>query len=292
MRRLSKFVAATKIGGYDQLGYEVFYISFGSGIIVNEGTTAFWKSLCGRLHVIYGDRFTFNKNEDTTSDTFVSFFSKITDRTRKPVILIIDEASKMVDGDKTYNIVTDFISTLRDLRDNNINFCLHALALIGTESVREFLLGQQNPNSQSPISPFSAEASFESTRFTEADVTSLLRAYADDSGLKFDLFEISRDIYDRTLGHKGLVGLCCYYLESVVADGKNNISIQDWNLHTPLELSNFIIGKATYARITYALKELSRKQRHILGNVLRYGTFTFSKVGQAVFILAMMSIQY
>src|SRR5207237_10362798 len=45
MRCLSHLAANTKIGGYDQWGYEIFYISFGSGIVVNEETAAFWSTL-------------------------------------------------------------------------------------------------------------------------------------------------------------------------------------------------------------------------------------------------------
>lgn len=59
------------------------------------------------------------------------------------------------------------------------------------------------------ISPLSAGQEFYTTRFTSEEIKNLFTQYVEENKLNVDVDEIVADIYSLTLGHKGLVGICC-----------------------------------------------------------------------------------
>jgi hypothetical protein len=125
----------------------------------------------------------------------------------------------------------------------------------------------------SVISPFSEEACFTCSRFTKTEVEDLLKQFAADTNENFSFIDIAADIFDLTLGHKGLVGACGGYIQT--ANSYNNAPIQtldDWRKHTPIKLPNRIINMATYASIVRNLDTLTFSSRRLLIKVLRFGT--------------------
>ncbi|CAG8635326.1 8917_t:CDS:2, partial [Paraglomus occultum] len=274
--------------------FAICYISFNSGVVFDEGVEKFWWSMLDSLRVADRNVFSFdNRKGIATSTAFKEFFSKTCSYPRKPTILIIDEASKMYDLGKnnvdvnTDKIINEFIATLRDLRDDRDQYWLYSVVLLGTESVREVLATRQRPGSSSLISPFSAEASFDTVRFTVNEIEDLLRQFSEENGFQLDLTEIAADIFHLTFGHKGLVGLCGFYLEYFVVNGKRSVSFDDWTKHTTVDLPIFVMGQATYYSIIRALRHLSVNQTKILGLVLRDGThIAFRDDNDVKFLLA------
>ncbi|KAF9084895.1 hypothetical protein BGX27_003671, partial [Mortierella sp. AM989] len=162
----------------------------------------------------------------------------------KRVILIIDETSRLtsVGGvvSKTTKEVTDeFINVLRTLKNPNV-FMLHAVALVGTESVREVLCTHNTPGRSSQIFPFTASGAFNAGQFSEAEAKKLFDQFAsvyNSDGLSSA--DISADIFDLTLGHKGLVG-CGRFIEDSF-DGDTPITtVNQWRAQTTNELRRHI----------------------------------------------------
>ncbi|CAG8469938.1 1578_t:CDS:2 [Ambispora gerdemannii] len=112
--------------------------------------------------------------------------------------------------------------------------------------------------------------------FTQAEIAELLNQYSEENNFELDIYQIAEDIYSLTLGHKGLVGLCCSYLETKIMEGKIKLTIDGWNEVT-FRLPEFIRGKATYEFIIRALHSLSEKRKKILARVLCYKTDVVSR---------------
>ena len=105
-----------------------------------------------------------------------------------------------------------------------------------------------------------------------ADIKTLLDEYSTEASIQLDSAAIARDIYQRTLGHKGLVGTCCAALETMVTPGKFTVSIKVWELYAVADLVRYIRQQDTYASIVQALGSLKEKHREIVGLVLRHGS--------------------
>ena len=115
----------------------------------------------------------------STSSGFQKLFNK--KLYPNPSILIIDEASNLFQinclNDTDYiNIIDEFIGALWNIKQNRSTYSVYAIALVGTETVRDVLIARPLPNKKSIISPFTAEASFEPDRFTRPDTHSVLQA--------------------------------------------------------------------------------------------------------------------
>jgi AAA domain len=258
---------------------EVYIITFSSGIVVDEGLNEFWHSVCAKIQSLNANRFKYNvfdkfARASASSNTFESLFSRHNNPSAKDCIIIIDEASYLAGNQK---ITESFISSLRVLKDGRGQFNVFSFMLVGTEIIREFLLSHQRPDSVSIISPFSDEASTVSSCFSEVEISMLLFQYSAENNFTIDIKHIAEDIYYLTLGHKGLVGLCCSFLETRIMEGKNELSFDEWNEAT-YALPEFIRGKATYESIVRTLPSLSEGRKQILAKVLRSKTDTVSHV--------------
>lgn len=255
-------------------GLEVYIISFNAGINVENGTGGFWASLCLKMQAGYPDRFPLD-GDPCSSSTFQSHFRRA-DNSR-PVVLLFDEGSLLVNRDKS--IVNDFIGTLRLLRDGRKEYCMHSLILAGVETVKWLL------ESQSSISPFTREATITPGYFTVANIKTLLDEYSTEVSIQLDSYTFAWDIYQRTLGHKGLVGTCCAALETIVIPGHHSISIEQWELYAVSELVRYIRGQDTYASIVRSLGDLEENHRNIVVLALRHGSARVKDVRQHIWFL-------
>lgn len=267
------------------VGVDIFYTTF-NNILKTQGPEKFWWSVLTRFNSIMKKRFPLKEGKETaTAADFMDFFSKLNNDSPKPAILIIDEASNLFYNNQIANVdlSTEFICALRDLKDDRVNYCLHALVLVGTESVKD-ALAICRPNSTTKISPFSVESIIPTVRFTLSEVKDLLHQFSKERNLHLDIDNIAGDIYNLTLGHKGLVGLCGYYLETFVAVNKSSVTLVDWEKHVFL-LSQHAAKYATYFSIIQSLGNLDQNQRDILGMVLRNGTHTVPLVSRVLSVL-------
>ena len=220
-----------------------------------EEPSLFWNSVCKKLQTIDPKLFSFDTTEECSSHTFQKFFSKRSLLSPKPIILIVDEASRMSASDVC---TVEFIDSLRTLKGDRDNFCLISIILVGTASIRDFLISHQRPGAMSKISPFLAEACLTCSRFTKAEVEDLFKQFATSTNENFDFINIASDVFDLTLGHKGLVGVCGGYIQNTHTYSNNPIqTLDDWEKHTPIKLPNRIINMATYESIVRNLDTLT-----------------------------------
>jgi hypothetical protein len=233
------------VTNYDK---EVYVMNFNSGTVIDKGLEEFWHSICYQLKSLDNKRFPFDTHDKASSFTFVEFFSKKNYPNEKESILIVDEASYIGGNNANKAIIQSFIGSLRSLKDGRGDqFSLYSVLLVGTELIKEFLINHQQvgPVSASIISPFSAEASLTPTKFTREEIRELLLQYSGDRFFVLDENGISEEIYLLTHGHKGLVGSCCYYIESEMMMGRRELTRDNWN-EMSYKLIPYIRGKATY----------------------------------------------
>ncbi|KAF9356720.1 hypothetical protein BGX34_009785 [Mortierella sp. NVP85] len=146
--------------------------------------------------------------------------------------------------------------------------CLHATALVGVQTIERLL---KSPTS---LSSFTSETAITPERFEVADVEDLLRQYSGEECVELDAAAIGQDIFERTLGHKGLVGTCCRALADKVVDHGGHVSVEEWQRYAAVDLLTFARERATYSRIIESLPNLSQIQSQTVGVVLRNGSAT------------------
>jgi hypothetical protein len=259
---------------------EIYITTFSNGIVIDEGLDIFWHSVCSKMASLDASRFKYNINDTAaaSSSTFKGFFSKYNYPSEKDCIIIIDEASHLSNCNS--KIIKSFISSLRALKDGRGQYNAYSFLLVGTDVIRDFLIQYQRPDFEDPgsnISPFSDEASLASTRFTSREIEQLLEQFSSENNYILDISSIAFDIYSITLGHKGLVGLCCSYLEGNVMANMCELKFNDWRCKT-CNLPEFIRGETTCENIIRTLHYLSFDQKNILMEVLHFGYDVVSMV--------------
>ncbi|KAF8954063.1 ATP-dependent RNA helicase, partial [Entomortierella lignicola] len=256
-------------------GYEIFLVNLDSTVVVNKGCDIFWHTLCRNLEISDRERFALGGKQGDVFE-FKRFFSKTNLAKPRPVILLIDEASRLIPGDDAREVINEFISALKTLKDDHTNHCIYSIVLCGTESIKDLLV-YGSVNHPLLFSPFSYTICWKCGRFTESDVKELLDQFAKTKPTNLDVSEIASDIFALTLGHRGLTGACCGYIEESYKSGETPIvTLDDWKSQTIVNLQNEIRGMATYRSIIQRLPHLSETQRFMFGTVLRFGVHKVS----------------
>ncbi|KAF9940711.1 hypothetical protein BGZ65_006350 [Modicella reniformis] len=250
-----------KIPGFGPTTLDVYVISFNSGIVIKRGIDAFWISVCRKLRASNPILFRFDEST-ASSETFEGFFRK--QDSSRPIILLLDEVSWLVGQDPVF--ADSFVGMLRLLKGNRNERCLHATALVGVQTIKRLL---KSPTS---LSPFTSETTIRPERFEVADVENLLRQYSGEECVELDAAAIGQDIFERTLGHKGLVGTCCRALSDKMVDHGGHVSVEEWQRYASVDLLDFTRERATYSRIIESLPNLSQTQSQTVGVVLRNGS--------------------
>lgn len=90
----------------------------------------------------------------------------------------------------------------------------------------------------------------------------------------FHGYRYRADIFDLTLGHKGLIGACGNYIQTTNSSSNDTPirTLDDWKKHTPVKLLNRITHMDTYASIVRSFDDLKWERRRILIKVTRFGT--------------------
>ncbi|RUS15640.1 hypothetical protein BC937DRAFT_92194, partial [Endogone sp. FLAS-F59071] len=265
-----------ELAGGNRDDFDVYVVTFDANITAENGPEAFWKSVCKRFRTTDPERFAFN-NTEIDSETFMTFFSKRAHPSSKPVVLIIDEASRLTSvggtiSEAAKDVTDQFVGALRSLKNPN-DFLLHSVALVGTESIRELLVPHNKPGASSQISPYSEEAAWITGRFTKAEVEELFNEFAQETDEEFESADISADIFELTLGHKGLIGACGAFIQQTYELQPSPIRMADeWKKAATHELQEYILNKQHYDSIKQSLNLLPPESKSILIGVLRYGT--------------------
>ncbi|KAF9400851.1 ATP-dependent RNA helicase, partial [Entomortierella beljakovae] len=218
------------ISGHPQNEFSIYMVTFDSSVTLDNN---FWTTVCEQFMAQDHDRFYFDKTFPANGSTFKGFFSKRVSAKRS--ILIIDEASRITSVGDVPNtnmaITNKFINVIRSLRDD-YNYNLHAVLLVGTESVRELLTVHNTAARTSQISPFSTSGAFKMVRFSQSEVYELFSKFqAKFSG--FEFAAIAADVFELTIGHKGLVGCCGVFIErSYNIDNSPIKTIKEWKSKT------------------------------------------------------------
>jgi len=266
-----------EIPGFGLTTPDVYVVSFNAGIDVDNGIDAFWKSVCKKLRA--SDLKLFSFDESTASSaTFEGFFRK--HDSSRPIILLFDEVSWLVGKDPA--IADSFLGMLRLLKGDRDARCLHATALVGVETIKRLL------NSRTSNSPFTLEATITPERFEASNIEDLLLQYSDEKCVELDAAAIGQDIFERTLGHKGLVGICCQALSEKVVNNRNRVSLEEWQKYASVGLLGFTRERETYARIIHSLPTLSSTQLQTVGVVLRNGSTIVQAVSRIGFFLGII----
>lgn len=263
---------------------DTFYVTF-SNIQQEQGAEKFWWSVMKEFHSLDPKRFPLRIHGEMTASAadFKMFFSKNFQFCSKPAILVIDEASNLFYNALMINDVsTEFIGAIRDLKVDEVNYCLRGLVLVGTEAIKEALAIYPSSSTYS-ISPFSVEFTLPTTPFTKPQVMDLLDQFAKEKNISLDKDDIARDIFELTAGHRGLVGVCGYFLEVAVVLNQGPVTMSQWLKTTIFELPIHVAQQATYLSLIRSLEHLTHGQRNILSNVLRKGTHIASLVSLVLF---------
>ncbi|KAF9372619.1 ATP-dependent RNA helicase [Mortierella sp. AD011] len=257
-------------------GYEIYILTIDGSVVVDEGESVFWETICRNLNLINPTRFPLREEEIPDNFTFQGFFSIRNINNPRPVILIIDEASRLAkpngaQANDVQEIINNFLSILRTLKDDRSTYCIHSVALCGTESIKDLTV-HESPNHPQSLSPFSHHDCWKCGRFKESDIKELLSQFAGTISTKIDVTSIASDIFELTLGHKGLTGTCCYFIESTYRpDTMPIVSLDDWKMHTIVNLQARICSMNTYRSAIGRIPFLSDSQKLMLSSVLRFG---------------------
>ncbi|CAG8695289.1 10515_t:CDS:2, partial [Funneliformis caledonium] len=108
------------------------------------------------------------------------------------------------------------------------------------------------------------EATVELDRFIEVDIKMLLDDYARESSVKLESADIAKDIFKRTLRHKGLTGTCCSILETMCAVKNMATVLLDDRKCATVTLTDVMAQRDTYAFIIQSLKNLSSESHKLV----------------------------
>ncbi|PKC17369.1 hypothetical protein RhiirA5_493024 [Rhizophagus irregularis] len=75
------------------------------------------------------------------------------------------------------------------------------------------------------IIAISTTGKYSKTLEDNEEIKNLFTQYVEENKLNVDVDEIVADIYSLTLGHKGLVGICCYYFATNLMVGTNEANL-------------------------------------------------------------------
>ena len=179
----------------------------------------FWKSLCGRMNIVYPIEGNLAFHD---AEGFANFFS--CSNFDKDVYLLLDEIDELL---AVPDICSDFLSELRSIKttrstNGNKTYALAGILGIGVFHVEKFT------RTTSIVSPFYISELFRLCQPSEEAVSQMFTSYGTDIGK--DLTDFGHDIYGRTRGHMGLTSFLGKVLQEWIGI-TNDITIGGWVAH-------------------------------------------------------------
>ncbi|CAG8735507.1 3658_t:CDS:2 [Cetraspora pellucida] len=243
-----------------QADFEIYVLSFGIGLKFKNSKSDFWRSVCKLMQTKNRRRFFFDNSKEVRKEDFLKFFEKQEDY--PAISFIIDEFSTLTH--KEPQIVEEFIDALAILK-NKKKYCVHSFVLVGIKTTKN-ILTRTNVITHNIFLPHF---------FNEKEVEILLNDYNNFYDLSIDTKKIAKDIFKRTNGYKGLVGTCFKAIETEVMTDESELSLDNWLEFSSARLIKFVKERSAFKSIIRIVKNFSQNQINIIGNVLRYGSYTY-----------------
>ncbi|KAJ1560661.1 ATP-dependent RNA helicase, partial [Nowakowskiella sp. JEL0078] len=195
---------------------------------------------------------------------FMNLFQK-TNEYSKGITFLVDEGDVLTQNPE---VGAHFLLAMREMKHLTTTFRLQGFVLVGVESI---LSARNNFGDEfsSSISPFSMTFVVSPMRFTVKNIKELLQMYVDQNEyLDADVDGIANDIFERTLGHRGITGVCLCEIENMLKFP----TLRDWKIFAVEILAAVLITRSHYQKIVRSVSQLNADEKKFFNHVIWYGT--------------------
>lgn len=151
-------------------------------------------------------------------NTMFGFFSRVCERSTKPVVLIIDE----VDNASNYQVFLDFLALLRGYyldRKNKPTFW--SVILAGVYDIKNLKMKMRPENEHQYGSPWNIAASFDiDMTFSVKQIEEMLCVYEAERHTGMDALLVAQCIYEYTSGYPYLVSAICKLMDETICESE------------------------------------------------------------------------
>jgi hypothetical protein len=151
-------------------------------------------------------------------DKFLDLSNKDKIFGNKKVLIFVDEFDLLYHSENKA-VIDSFLNVLRGIKQTKTTSSLHSFVGIGPFSILK-LTGMS-------ASPFNILCALRSPHYTETQVIELFDQVKEDYGNIFD-DRVPIDVFERTSGHRGLIGLCGKSLLETLMKGRSFVSYEEW----------------------------------------------------------------
>ncbi|GES96543.1 P-loop containing nucleoside triphosphate hydrolase protein [Rhizophagus clarus] len=235
-------------------GFICLYTSF-ANVTANEDKNIFWKNLGKSLQRINNNHFRHRK-EITSSNDFLDVFAG--SEWKKKIVIFIDDFDCLYNA--TDEVRDDCLNTFRCIKESICDFAICSIVAIGNFNI------QYLKTSEMRISPFSIRESFNNSNFSKEQIQALFNDFTQEKSITLDE-EIIDDIYLRTNGHPGLVGLCGHLIaENLIEAAKRfgNLNFATWQNYVIKLLYSDIQNFPIFERLKNMLLDQSENTRNAM----------------------------
>lgn len=169
---------------------------------------------------------------EVTDSEFIVFVAKLVKNNEKPIIIIIDE----VDQASGYDAFLKFLGILRASYLTRVKKpTFRSVILASVYDIKN--LKKKIPGSTgAPNSPWNIAASFDvPMEFNAQEIAGMLKEYASDRGITFDIEGMAKEIEDFTGGYPFLVSKICQLLD---------VEKLDWNRDSLLKVVKALLKES------------------------------------------------
>ena len=174
--------------------------------IVNDGE-GFWNSLCTNISIYKrSSEYLESCTDINCADDFLVYFSivgwkRAEKDPNKRVVLFFDEFDRIYQMDD--DLRSNFLSTLRAIRNNIESYVIQAIVVIGTFSILHL---DSRTSNTALTSPFNIKDSIHNPNFDLEQVQAVFREFEDDNKMQFEQAVID-DIFEQTTGYVNIARL-------------------------------------------------------------------------------------
>ncbi|KAJ1554276.1 ATP-dependent RNA helicase [Nowakowskiella sp. JEL0078] len=194
----------------------------------------------------------FNPTSDAKSN-FMNLFRNTVKRS-KGITFLLDEGDVLTQNPE---VGAHFLHVMGEMKHLNTTYRLQGFVLVGAESI---LSARNNFGDEfsSSISLFSMTFVISPMRFTLENIKELLQMYVDQNEyLDADVDGIANDIFERTLGHRGITGVCLCEIENMLKFP----TLRDWKIFAVEILAAVLITRSHYQKIMRSVSQLNADEK-------------------------------
>ncbi|RIA82228.1 hypothetical protein C1645_879297 [Glomus cerebriforme] len=240
-----------------ELENESFLCNYTSFQHISDGE-AFWNSFGRNLSIYRGSSKHLGSCTNINSaDDFVTYFSidgweKAGNDPNDHIVLFFDEFDRIYEMDD--NLRSNFLSTLRSIRNDIESYVIQAIVVVGTFSILHL------DSNKKKISPFNIKDAIRNPNFDMEIVQGLFQEFENDNQIQIEQSVID-DIFEQTNGHAGLVCLCGRAIEDSVFRKLDQrcLSHSIWECYKVKSLMDDILEYQTFRNLVNSLKSPEAK---------------------------------